>query len=242
MINNCPHCGKPIAITLNAMTAPASFAAAIPTPPWEQQPAPIAQPGYSYTRTEPARPASLESDVFVPLAQAFATGVALAVPGIAATIALALPWWSPIAISGAGMAATWAGLLNSHRKLLWATEHHETEAAPVATEPPKPQPAAATIIEVNYPAEQPGTVHQSRIDLPRGITAEAFRGWAKQVSSGIISPARANWTGSGKPFSRQQYDDLLTVMEAAGIVRDTGDGKGRQLTSGGKRALARVGE
>jgi hypothetical protein len=50
------------------------------------------------------------------------------------------------------------------------------------------------------------------------------------------SLAIAQWTGSGRPFSRNEYDRLLGVLRSAGAVVNV-PGKGNQLTGGGRRAL-----
>ncbi|RLC69620.1 MAG: hypothetical protein DRI81_20215 [Chloroflexi bacterium] len=179
----------------------------------------------------------MESDVFVPLSQSFATGVALLIPGIGITIWQGWPWWSPLVISGGGVTVTWLYLLNAHRKLLWLVEtiSHIDLNRDGDTGQPKPEPVT---VEVKH-TDNGRLSSMQYIDLPDGTTHQQFTDWARGVSSGVKTPARKYWAGTGKPFSRDGYDSFLDAMERAGIVTRSGN-NARILTNGGKRAMARV--
>lgn len=81
-------------------------------------------PGVRYSRTEPARKASLESDVTVPLLQSLATGVFAGV--VSGAISSIIDWNEP-AIVGLATAAlssglVWAALVRDHNASLWKIE------------------------------------------------------------------------------------------------------------------------
>lgn len=93
-------------------------------------PAPAPMPGATYTKQQPARPASVPSDVLTPFWQAVISGTMIAFVTIPITIGGVLfdmwSWWVvPITVACAFIAVTgfvWFKLLGSHRKLLWLAE------------------------------------------------------------------------------------------------------------------------
>lgn len=183
------------------------------------------------TRTQPARPASVESDVFVPLLQSLATGIAVAIPTIGLTLWLRWEWWMPIAAGGVTVTIAWLQLLGAHRKLLWIVE---TVSNLVEGDEPQPQPQSVTM-EVKH--EEAGRIGRMQfVDLPMDVTQDQLIIWASSVVEGIRTPARSNWAGSGKPFSRDTYDLFTKAMVEAGILASI-PGKGNQLTVGGRHAL-----
>jgi hypothetical protein len=70
------------------------------------------------------------------------------------------------------------------------------------------------------------------------VDVERFNQWAEAVL-GTRVPAQtlaiANWTGSGKLFSRKEYDTLLAILRKCEAV--VLGGGGHILTGGGRRAL-----
>jgi hypothetical protein len=197
--------------------------------PWEK-PGPQ-QPFTEYSRQQPARPASVESDVVVPLLQASATGVAVAVLSIPFTIWMRWPWWLPLAIGAGTTTVVWLVLLGAHRKLLWAIEtvSNAVEEIRAAPEP--------ITVQMRYHDDTEALRQIRRFDLPEGVTLRMLHDWARAVTSGVRTPARSSWVGRGRPFSRDQYDAFCEAMEQAGILSRTG--QGRQLSNGGRHSLER---
>jgi hypothetical protein len=182
------------------------------------------------TRAQPARPATVESDVFVPLLQSLATGVAVAIPVTGLTIWLRWEWYAPLVAAGVTVTIAWLQLLGAHRKLLWVVE----TVSDLVEGDPASAPASVTM-EVKH--EEAGRIGRMQfVDLPVGVTQDQLIDWASSVVAGVKTPARANWVGSGKPFSRDIYDLFTKAMIEAGILA-TIPGKGNQLTVGGRHAL-----
>jgi len=121
-IAKCPHCGQSIKLTKEYATAgwqlSQRFDSAVPAIA-TTRPAPQVTEA---ERRTPARPASVESDVMVPGAQALATGVALGIIAIPVSIYFQLHWTTPLTVLAIGTAGTWMSLLGAHRKLLWTVE------------------------------------------------------------------------------------------------------------------------
>jgi hypothetical protein len=94
----------------------------------ESAPAPM--PGAIYTKQQPARPASVPSDVLTPFWQAVISGAMIAFVSILVTVGGFLldawPWWViPIVFFCAFVIVSgfwWFKLLGAHRKLLWLVE------------------------------------------------------------------------------------------------------------------------
>jgi hypothetical protein len=184
------------------------------------------------TRSAPARPATVESDVIVPLFQSFATGAAVAIPTVGLTIWLHWDWYVPLVAGGVTVTIAWLQLLGAHRRLLWIVE---TVSNLVEGDPTPAQPAQPVTMEVKH--EEAGRIGRMQfVDLPQGVTQDQLIDWAGSVVAGAKSPARSNWQGSGKPFSRDTYDLFTRAMVEAGILA-TIPGKGNQLTVGGRHAL-----
>lgn len=235
----CPYCNQAIIVRLHKTRSSQSWEVNQgyvfnSAGPWSEEMSGQGQGAIEATRTTPARAATLESDVLVPLAQSLATGLAVAVPSIGLTIWLEWSWYAPLAIGGFTTTITWLQLLGAHRKLLWIVEtvSNLVDSPEPETTSPKPKPIS---LEVKH--EEAGRINRMQfIDLPQGVTQDQFTDWALAISNGIKSPARSNWAGSGKPFSRDTYDLLIKAMVQAGILANW-PGKGYQVTNGGKHAL-----
>jgi hypothetical protein len=93
-------------------------------------------------RTSPARPASTESDVVVPLLQSLITGVIVGLPvGTFVALAFQWPWWSAPAIAiGAVIPAVWLHRLGAHSRALWTVEkifNRDVDGDSFTGEPPR---------------------------------------------------------------------------------------------------------
>lgn len=70
------------------------------------------------------------------------------------------------------------------------------------------------------------------------VDGERFTEYVEAALRGD-SLAIAGWTGKDKLFSRNEYDALLKMLQAANVVANL-SGKGNRLTTPGKHALKRV--
>lgn len=70
------------------------------------------------------------------------------------------------------------------------------------------------------------------------VDGKRFTEYAEAALRGD-SLAIKNWTGNGKLFSRNEYDDLLKLLQKAKVVANL-PGKGNRLTTPGKHALKHV--
>lgn len=231
----CPYCGRPVVLARGGnwqavnhhnleLTTGGGAAAATRT---------------DYERRAPAREPTIAGDVAVPGLQAAITGAIGAAVTAGGSLAIGYPFWASMQAGAAGglavLAVTWLARMGAHNRLLWMIETI-TGGDDRATAAPPPPPV---LVEVTNDTGNGGTMR--RFELPKGVTESMFRNWAQQTAAGIKTPARAQWVGRGKPFSRGQYEALVGELETAGIVHDNGDGAGRRLTLGGRRAMARIG-
>lgn len=234
----CPHCNHQIRISIHKTphsdqwqtTHPRSFES---TPPWETAPPTFNGP-IEATKSAPARPASVESDVIVPLLQSLATGAAIALPTAALSLWLQWPWWSFLATGATTFTIAWLTLLGAHRRLLWIVETVSDliEETPSTTKPKQDR----LWLEVKH-VEPAGHIQGYQyLDLPKDITQEMFIDWSQAVTNDIKTPVRDNWIGPGKPFSKDNYKAFSEKLEEAGILQNI-PGKGRKLTVGGRHAL-----
>ena len=184
--------------------------------------------------SEPARAASVASDVAVPALQSLISG---AVAG-AVTLALCVAFGWQMRIAGAValavLALAWVWLLVDHRRLLWAVENltHADVNRDGAIGQPEP---ARLVLEVKHSGGE-----RSGFDfLHLGIDQADFLTWARAVLDGR-SLAVGQWVGRGRLFTRGQYDALMSELERAGIVR-AADARnpqsGRELSPAGRAAL-----
>jgi len=105
------------------------FGYAVPTAIGAESP-PAPMPGATYIKQQPARPASVPSDVLTPFWQAVISGTMIAFVSILVTVGGVLfdiwPWWVvPVVFICAFIAVTafkWFKLLGSHNELLWLKE------------------------------------------------------------------------------------------------------------------------
>lgn len=236
---NCPHCYKPIEVHIGKphpqlgpgwdYATPHQFET---TGPFNQSVASDYAGPVEARRTAPARPATVESDVFVPLLQSLMTGAAVALPTIGLSIWLRWPWYSFLATGGTAVTISWLSLLGAHRRLLWIVESVSNFVE--GEEPAQPKPQSVTM-EVKH--EEAGRIGRMQfVDLPAGVSQDALIEWAAAVANNIKTPARSNWTGQGKLFGRDTYDAFTKSMLEAGILAAI-PGKGNQLTNGGRHAL-----
>lgn len=177
---------------------------------------------------EPARPASIAADVGVPALQALIS--ALIVAGLVYAGARAGFWPSETCFFAGllALAVIWALLLLDHRRLLWAIEtlsNRDLNHDRCIGEPER------LLLEVKHT----GGERAGGFDfLHLGIAPGTFETWSRAALAGQTLAVN-RWVGRGAPFTRQQYEQLMSELERAGIVRLAQSG--RELTSAGRAAL-----
>ncbi|MCD4738332.1 MAG: hypothetical protein K8R89_03620 [Anaerolineae bacterium] len=189
---------------------------------------------------EPARSASKEADVVVPLLQSLITGgiAALFVGSVAGGLAIQSGWsWhTPLLAALAGGAVVtsimWSNLLSDTRSLLRKIETYtqrDLDGDGVIGEP------ARVSFEVRRHEKQRHSTFFS--ELP--ISEESFTTWARAaVAEQSIS--QDSWTGSRGLFSRSEYEELLDFLTRAWVIRwinPQAKAQGRVITNAGKAAL-----
>jgi hypothetical protein len=97
--------------------------------------------------------------------------------------------------------------------------------------------AARLRIEVGR--EQADGSHTISVMHLDGIRGDQLVAFAHQVSRGA-SLAVAQWTGAGSPFTRPQYDRLMSELRTAGLVTAGAGNQPRQLTTAGRGVMRRV--
>jgi hypothetical protein len=192
----------------------------------------------SLTREGGSREPSVGADVLVPFQQAMISGgFGMLVAGpLAAWI-----WRDPVLCVIGGFAgfvtvagAAWVMLLLDHRHLLWAMErisHTDLNGDGQVGE---------VRVEIRHTDATGRTARLEYMNVA-GITDEQLRVFARGVMLEGRPLTVAYWTGRGMPFSRGQYDALMSELTRFVIVRDNGH-QGRDLTRKGMAVLRGIAE
>lgn len=195
-------------------------------------------PGVSQvTREVPIRAPSVTGDVWAPLLIALIS--ALVVFLSAGTLALVAGWTVkvPLVFAGATLAAIWFGHLSrGWDRLIWAVE--ELSGVDVNQDGDVGKPTIS--IEVST-RDDPNSL--SYLHLPG--TADQLRALAAGVVYQSRPLSEAEWTGSGAPYSRREFRDLMARLDAAGAIRwkdERYKTQGREVTAFGRRVLAQLAE
>lgn len=194
------------------------------------------------SRVTPVRPQNLESDFLTPLMQAIGTGFFTGL--VSGLIAWQSPTFTYVFALGCGVSA--AGL-HWALAIIWNRGNLQVIESVVRQDldgdghigPPPPPPAVALSV-VHTSSDDPSFRRIFNFDLPAGITENNFRDFAGGVTEARRGLAEATWCGSGKPFSKPKYNDLMDTLSRAGIVRwrnEQAPAQGRELTPAGGRAL-----
>ena len=190
----------------------------------------------SAARRAGARAPGVAADVGVPLFQALATGALVGAPvGAAAAWATGGPWWLAPAGMAAVSAAAWGWLLVDHRRLLWTTER--VIGADLDRDG-RLGPPQVVRLEVMTMDEAGRTRQVQILEIP-GISQEQLREFARAVTQEGRGLAVNYWTGTGKLFTRSQYETVMAELIRAGLVREAGR-FGRELSAAGRGVLRRV--
>lgn len=191
---------------------------------------------YEAVRETPTRAYSLEADLLVPTGQALITTLIMALPVGTASSYFSWGWYPALAIISTVTAIAWAKCLETARAsaVMIETFSYTASHGGVADVGDNDRGSAVRLEVVH---ETSGIKHKMQLlDLPAKISERQFAEFLTDILAGR-SMARKNWTGSGKPFSRDVYDELLAKLVDAGILRLVENNE-KRLTNGGRRAIA----
>lgn len=250
--NLCPMCGRPLqkpgkarrlvgAIGQWRQRRIMTYQSTALTPWQPETGAPAVNGSFEASRVVPVRPQNLESDFLTPLFQALGTGAFVTIgAGLFAWSTPGLTWVFGIGCGVTAAAIHWTVAIVHNPANLQTVEtiiRSDLNGDGAIGEPPPARPVALEITHRN----EGGTFNRMfRCDLPIGVTETDFREFAMGVIEEGRGLAESGWIGSGKPFSRQSYNALLTALEQAGIIRwkdAINHAVGRELTPSGARAL-----
>lgn len=191
--------------------------------------------GATFTRRQPARPASVESDVKVPFFQAMICGAIGGLVTLMVVIAVAVKerwalWVPPVSALSAFLLVgtiTWFLLLGAHRKLLWLVEEITGQDLNKDGEVGDPD-------EVHIWLGDAEEKSKKKTVLP--VNKQTLRRVAKAVLQ------------AGKPFSRRGLKGILSdgkfrkleetlLQEGWAVYKEGGPNAGIELTYPGAAAL-----
>jgi len=76
------------------------------------------------------------------------------------------------------------------------------------------------------------------LEVP-GVSAGLLRQFAEAAADNESLAVNA-WVGTGKPFTRTQYDGLMAELWQAGLVTQGAGNRGRELTAAGRAVMRRI--
>ena len=224
--SNCPNCGWEI-------RRPSTFETAIGDLVNSDRPG-----SYEAYRETPVRAATFEADVLVPAAQSLFTALTTTLPTIAISMWARWEWYAPVVVGAVTILASWSSAMVASRKSLSLVEQI-SRTVDDGKEPENSGRKNPSAIQLEVVKKEAGFAASMKIiDLPKNITEPEFREFCVDVLAGK-SMARKDWAGSGRLFSRDQYDDLMKAIEAAGLAIPV-PGRSRRLTQSGKDAIKKM--
>jgi hypothetical protein len=234
----CPHCGQSIQLVKGGHSRRASktrFESGYGATGQAEAPVPIIE------RRGPARDATVESDVHVPVLQAGITGIVAFAVSIIPIFAWGWAWWSPFVVGLLTFAAVWLALLNSHRQSLWLIEDaldRDLNGDGQIGKPASIEPIRVDIIET----QDDGRKAFKFVDLV-GVQPKQLYTFAFAVTSLDKSLAEEVWTPSANGFSKRKYRTFMQRLDDIGWTRFVNPAhpwQGRALTTAGRRILANI--
>lgn len=190
---------------------------------------------YRAVRRTPLRATSMMSDVFVPAAQSVVTAIVFVAPTIVVSLWYRWSWYAPIAVGSVAILLAWIRALDEAKKALFKTDEFSYYGSEQQVGVASGEQASGPVrLEVVH--ETSGIRERMQLmELPGDISEKDFGGFLVDSLAGR-GMTRKNWSGTGKPFSRDQFDGVMEKLEAAEMVCRLGNNK-RVLTDAGKRAI-----
>jgi len=232
--NSCPTCGQSVAwhgtwTPTQALGLP-SGASPIPN-------SQIAE----WSRRRPVGQANYTTNLGLPIAKALVASLISAGVTIPVCIASLNNWIYAWPFVGATFAIAWFTGSRFADNALFEIEtvfSHDPQPAPAPAPPPPPPPSPVTL-EATI-KDTHGHIRRTWIDdLPQGIDTKTFSLWCDQILLGK-SMAQSRWTGSGKLFDKQNYIDMIALLEQKNLIRlrnPEHPAQGYTLTNSGTHTL-----
>jgi len=226
----CPFCHRPMTATPTdwQRQESATFDLGVST----------IQPGVTYERWKPVRPAAVEADVKVPLYQSLVCGAVggVLVGGGAALGGMGWPSLLYAAIGGAGsVGASWLLLLSDHRRSLWEIEKiigADLDGDGYKGPPPEAEKLPAPDIAITHKNEN--HTHWWMDKVP--MTPREARAIAQAVLYQRVRFTRRSLVRAGAiPDDPDHYTEIFNAMLDQDLMRQRG--KGGVLTQAGKDFL-----
>ncbi|KKK94246.1 hypothetical protein LCGC14_2684770 [marine sediment metagenome] len=221
--SSCPHCGWQIATTFDFEQL---LAKGIPEG---------IEGEVSAYRSTPVRGPTIEADLLVPAGQALMSAVATMIPTTIIALWARWEWYAPILIGSATVLLQWFRFLNDQSRntsiieefTYVADQGHNRKTSP-------PNDKLGLRMEVIH-KESGIKSRMQLLELPEQIGEVEFAEFLRDIAAGK-SLARKNWTGDGKPFTRDTYDGMIDKLLSASVVNRAGN-SGTKLTNGGRHAI-----
>jgi len=193
-------------------------------------------PGVEYERTQPIGRMNMISDVTTPLAWSFVTAVLVGVASLVVVFLsqgsrFALSPWAAVAVFIIVLILSWFIRSDLATKLLYITERitgQDLNGDDTVGEPQR--------YEIAFTEQKAGGLWMGLVPLPRGIDPSMAQTWARAVMTGT-SPTVGRWTGTGKMFTRGQYDEFCDHLVNRGLLREGRGNTPRSLTKKGQAAF-----
>ncbi len=189
----------------------------------------VAQPGTTYTKSEPARTANLESDVVVPALQSIITGAFLGLAGFALPLLFSIDRAPAVGLATGGLStfATWWWLLKDHNASLWIIEEVTGQDIDHDGYVGKPPERRLVTVEVK---KRKGYLHY--VDTP--LTDDEWEDIAEAVLIDGVTFSRRKLADAGV-LIQEHYPAVMEPMLRAGLLRRYGNGV--ELTPVGRSFL-----
>jgi hypothetical protein len=176
-------------------------------------------PGTSYEKRQPARAATVPSDVWVPALQSAISGGIAGVLGgsIAFLVSNHRPGAWGITVGAVGFSVSWLLMLYEHRRALWIIEKvtgRDLDDDGFVGEP-APLPSPPVRVEVSEVDDRGRLRRMSYIDLPFGVTDGMLEGIAIATQNGTAFSRRA----LGDVISADKFGKLRRAMLDGGLLR-----------------------
>lgn len=199
------------------------------------------QAGATYEKRRPIRPARMESDVMVPLAQSVITGIAGGVVAGSVAALRGAGWWS-LLWAAAGGAATWGAswmvLLNTTRSLMWEVERIVGRDLDGDGDVGEPVGQREPIRVESLERDARDRVKRIRyVTLPVGVTDDDL---ARIAQAALVDELPFSRRGLAEVISPDKYTGISRAMLEGGLLsfsNGRNNANGVVLTGAGRAFL-----
>lgn len=188
---------------------------------------------------EPARAATPQSDVVVPLFQSSISGLIVALLGAVVCFVQKWPWYVAPVLGLITLGLTWLWLLQEHRRSLWKRERY------IADNPPPAQSPAPETLRVELTSNPPAAPADGNLysgGEMRFLNLPVSRGQLAHIAQGGYRWSIRGLAESG--LSQNEAKDLLRAMLTAGLLEyphgQPNAPAGADLTPAGRAIIRKV--